>query len=108
MNEKENKSTESVHGGETKFKHMGSLTNPIFQTSTYAFESTSQLRDFMEGRLDREEEYGRYGNPTMDAAQRKLAELDHAQRALLFSSGMNAVCTTLFALLEQGMHIIIT
>jgi cystathionine gamma-synthase len=53
-------------------------------------------------------EYGRYGNPTQSAAERKLAELDGGERALLFASGMAAVTTTLMTLLSSGDHVIIS
>ncbi len=99
--------TQSVHGGEVKFKYANSITNPVVHASTYVFKDTEELCDYMEGKLVREE-YGRYGNPTLDVAQNKLAELDNGEQALLFPSGMNAVCTTLFALMKQGSHMIIT
>ena len=47
-------------------------------------------------------EYGRYGNPTVAAAERKLADLDGGEAALLFSSGMAAVTVTLLSLLSAG------
>jgi len=108
MGHKENNiRTQAVHGGEEKLKKWGSITNPTVQAATYVFKDTEELCDYMEGKLSREE-YGRYGNPTLDVAQNKLAELDHGEWALLFSSGMNAVCTTLLALLKQNSHMVIT
>jgi cystathionine gamma-synthase len=53
-------------------------------------------------------EYGRYGNPTLAAVERKLADLDGGQSALLFSSGMAAVTTTLLSLLAAGGHVVMT
>ncbi len=54
------------------------------------------------------EEYGRYGNPTIRAVEAKLAALEGAQDAMLVSSGMAAVTSTLMLLLNQGDHLILT
>jgi len=53
-------------------------------------------------------EYGRYGNPTLAAVERKLADLDGGEAALLFSSGMAAVTVTLLTWLSAGTHIVMT
>jgi cystathionine gamma-synthase len=71
------------------------------------FDDTSALRDYFEGRTEREE-YGRYGNPTVRAAERKLAALDGASEAALFASGMAAGTTTLLTLLKAGDHLVMT
>jgi cystathionine gamma-synthase len=82
------------------------------QTATYTFRSTQDVIDYMEATLHGEgterEEYGRYGNPTVNAVERKLAALDGGEDAVLFSSGMAAVTTTLLAILPAGAHIIMT
>jgi cystathionine gamma-synthase len=80
---------------------------PIYQTSTYVFRDTQELVDFKEGRLDKGE-YGRYGNPTVQAAERKLAELEHAADGLLWASGMCAITSMLLTILRSGQHMIIT
>src|SRR5215468_11227118 len=82
-------STRSVHGGEREFRETDSLTVPIYQTSTYTFASSEEVRAFQEGRLARDE-YGRYGNPTWRAVERKLADLEGGDDAVLFASGMCA------------------
>ena len=104
--------TRAVHGGEQRVKPGHTITTPVFQTSTYTFKDSRELVDYMEARLwgeevDREE-YGRYGNPTIAAAERKLADLDGAEAACLFSSGMAAVTSTLLTLLSAGSHVIMT
>lgn len=99
--------TSSVHGGENRDKYAHSITNPIVQASTYTFSDTHELCQYMEGNLAREE-YGRYGNPTLDVVESKLAHLDNAEMALIFPSGMNAITTILFTLLKNGSHMIIT
>lgn len=105
-------STEVVHAGEKRVKPHNALTTPISQTSTYTFRNTQDLVDYMEAKLwgdeTEREEYGRYGNPTIATAEAKLAALDSGEAACLFSSGMAAVTTTLFTLLSQGGHVILT
>jgi cystathionine gamma-synthase len=100
-------STLAVHGGEPRTKALSSLTTPIVQTSTYTFADTQELCDHFEGRIEREE-YGRYGNPTQRVAEEKLAALEGAEDGLLFSSGMAAITTTLFAILARGAHVVVT
>jgi len=100
-------STLAVHGGEPRSKFGNAIATPIAQTATYTFADTSELCDHFEGRIEREE-YGRYGNPTQKTAESKLAELEGAESGLLFSSGMAAVTTTLFAMLSKGAHVVVT
>lgn len=101
-------STQSVHGGEARKKAEDSITVPIIHASTYTFGDTQELVDFMEGKLERNEEYGRYGNPTQHTAEKKLAELEGGDASLLFSCGMAAITTSLLALIEKDTHIIFT
>ena len=100
-------STAAVHAGEPRSKPANALATPIVQTATFTFADTQELRDHFEHRIDREE-YGRYGNPTQRIAELKLAALDGAEDCLLFSSGMAAITTTLFAMLSRGAHIVVT
>jgi len=53
-------------------------------------------------------EYGRNGNPTVRAAERRIASLEGAPDCVLFNSGMAAITTSLLALLGAGKHLIIT
>ena len=61
-----------------------------------------------EGKVMREHEYGRYGNPTQQECERKLAAIEGAERAILFSTGMSAVILTLMAYMRRDGHIIFT
>jgi cystathionine gamma-synthase len=105
-------STRSVHGGTKRRKAFNSLNTPIVQTATYTFGDTQELIDFMErktwGDGDDREEYGRYGNPTVSAVERKLAALDAGEDAVLYASGMAAVTSILLSILPSGAHIIMT
>ncbi|MBX3187140.1 MAG: aminotransferase class I/II-fold pyridoxal phosphate-dependent enzyme [Labilithrix sp.] len=103
-------STHSSHPLSTAARHLSavdSLTTPIVCTATYTFASSDELRDHFEGRV-RRHEYGRYGNPTVRAAEERLAALDGAGDAALFGSGMAAITSALFALSKKGDHVVIT
>jgi len=100
-------STTAVHAGEIRYNEYGSITTPIVQTSTFIFKNIDEIKQLAQGVKDRFE-YGRYGHPTQMAAERKLAALENSEDAVLFSPGMSAITTTLFALLKSGDHIILT
>ena len=69
--------------------------------------ATSELHDHFQHRIEREE-YGRYGNPTQRVAEQKLAALEGAEDCLLFSSGMAAVTTAMYAVLSHNAHVVVT
>ncbi len=104
-------STQAVHAGEEKRKPYGALTMPIVQTSTYTFEDTAEILEFVRrkeaGESKGREEYGRYGNPTQSAVERKLAILEGGEKAVLFATGMSAITTTLLTLLSGSDHLIL-
>ena len=103
-------STQAVHAGEDKRKPYGALTTPIVQTSTYTFENTAEILDFMyrkaAGDQTVRDEYGRYSNPTQSAAEHKIASLEGGEKALLFASGMCAITTSMLTLLSSGDHLV--
>jgi cystathionine gamma-synthase len=99
-------STLSVHGGEDRTRPQHALTEPIVQTATYSFPDTRALTDYMEGKVTREE-YGRYGNPTVRAAEQKLAALEGTDESVAFGSGMAAMTTAILALTKAGSHVIL-
>lgn len=103
--------TRLVHAGEPRRKPAHAVTMPIAQSSTFVFDSTQDLIDYMEAKLWGDDtgrsEYTRIGNPTIAAVEAKLADLDSGAAACLFSSGMAAVTTTLMSLLDAGSHMII-
>ncbi|MDP2751973.1 MAG: aminotransferase class I/II-fold pyridoxal phosphate-dependent enzyme [Rhodocyclaceae bacterium] len=104
--------TLAIHGMGRTPKAYYSVSTPIVQTSNYYFDSTAEVLEFMkaksEGRVVREHEYGRYGNPTQQECERKLEAIEGAERAVLFSTGMSAVIITLLAYMRRNGHIIFT
>ena len=105
-------STLAIHGQARRRKAHNAVSTPIVQTSNFSFSSTSEVLEFMqaksEGRIIREQEYGRYGNPTQQETERKLAAIEGAERAILFSTGMSAVILTLMAYMKKDGHILFT
>jgi len=94
--------TEAVRGGTDLGKKNGPLATPVYQTST--FEVTDNEQQVRATPTDMF--YTRYGNPTNTVAEKAVAELEGADAALVFSSGMNAITTTIMALLKSGDHIV--
>ena len=95
-------STRLIHGGEGT---TASLTTPIYETSTFVFKSAEEIQRYNEGGSSLFL-YSRYENPTVVAAEEKLAEADGAEASLAFSSGMAASSTLLLAFLESGDEVV--
>lgn len=98
--------TVEVHAGEPRDTY-GSLIPPIYQTSTFYFDSTD---DAVEACGDYAESfaYSRIANPSLDYMEQKLAALEHGKGAVSYASGMGAVAGALFAALKCGDHVIFT
>lgn len=97
--------TDVVHFGYDSKDHFGSLATPIFQTSTFTFDSAEQG----ENRFSGNEEgyiYTRLGNPTTKALEERIAILEKGEAALAFSSGMAAISATIIALTKANDHIL--
>ncbi len=97
--------TIAVHCGEHRW--MGSITTPIAYASTFVFKDVAEMIAFGKDQIEHYE-YGRYGNPTREAAEQKLAALEGAERCILFDCGMSAICGTILAFCSHDQHLIIT
>src|SRR6266568_6228303 len=94
--------TESVRGAAHLDKRNAPMAQPIYQTSTFQVtDSDQQLRATSTDMF-----YTRYGNPTHTAVESRIAELEGTDAALLFASGMNAITTSILALVKNGDHIV--
>ncbi|MEC5424388.1 methionine gamma-lyase [Virgibacillus sp. C22-A2] len=97
--------TAVIHEGYDSKDMLGSLSAPLFQTSTYSFESAEQG----ERRFAGEEEgyiYSRLGNPTVTVLEERIAALENGERGLAFASGMAAVSAVLIALTKANDHVL--
>ena len=97
--------TKAVHAGEDHSRHYGALSVPVYPASVYAFA------DADEGAAIHNEEkqgyyYGRLGNPTQEALQNAVAELESAEAALAFASGMAAISAVVLTVAKTGDHIV--
>jgi cystathionine gamma-synthase len=99
--------TLAVRGGEPAAHGYSAVTTPIVCTATYSFASSREIHDLFQGRVERPE-YGRYGNPTVEVAERKIASLEGAEGGVLFPSGMNAITTLFLSMLRPGDHVVLT
>ncbi|MFB6285625.1 MAG: PLP-dependent aspartate aminotransferase family protein [Candidatus Bipolaricaulia bacterium] len=101
--------TDAVHAGEHVDPTTGSVDVPIYQTSTFAPGSSHETARVTEGIQSGERGaylYSRWGNPTVEALEDKLAALEDAEAAIATSSGMAAITTSLMTVLSQGDHIV--
>ena len=106
MENKKNKgfSTRQIHSGYKK-NEFGALSTPIYQTSTFIFDSAEQGGR----RFALEEEgyiYSRLGNPTNAVIEEKIADLENAEAAMSTSSGMGAISSVMWTHLKAGDHVV--
>ncbi len=97
--------TELIHAGEVDRIAAVPLTTPIYETTTFVFDTAAEVVAYNEGRSSKYL-YSRYTNPTVVSVEQKLAAIDHAEAALTFSSGMGATATILMAHVKAGDEVI--
>ena len=98
-------STLAVHGGEAHQKAQNSITDPVVMASTYTFNDTQAVIDYIEQKQARGE-YGRYGNPNESVVEKKLAKLEGGQDAIVYASGMAAIVGVVMAKLSAGDEVV--
>jgi cystathionine beta-lyase/cystathionine gamma-synthase len=101
----EHPETSVLHRGEGVRPDAAPLTTPIYATSTFLFANAAELEAYQQGKNDKYI-YSRYANPTVQAAEAKLAVLEGAEAALITSSGMAAIATALFGVLRAGDEVV--
>lgn len=92
--------TIGIHGRNDQSYH--SAIFPIYQTSTFGFEHNADIAGVISGETPDAYIYSRLGNPTVRNVEERLALLEGAEDALLFSSGMAAIMTTILAHVSAG------
>ena len=103
------KATQAIHAGERSIasgeKGGIPLLPPIYQNSTFRFTTAAECAEAF-----RDEEsgyvYTRWGNPTQEVLEKKLAVLEAGEAALATASGMGAVSIALLAALSEGGHVV--
>ncbi len=91
--------------GEERENYFNAVSPPIIQSSNFTFNTVTGLRQAMADEFDTNL-YSRGQNPTLSILRKKLAALDGADDALVFSSGIGAISVPLLALLKSGDHVV--
>jgi methionine-gamma-lyase len=97
--------TLAVHAGEDAEAHHGSVSVPIYNASVFAFsdaDEASAIHNYEKPGWF----YGRLGNPTQDALEAAMCELEQGESALAFASGMAAVSASILTIVKTGDHIV--
>src|SRR5580658_2491493 len=100
--------TRAIHAGEVARQGVGApVASAIVRSSTFVLSSSEELKLWAEGK-SKAFMYTRDGNPTLSAAEKKIAALEGAEDAVVTSSGMAAITSTLFTFLGNGDELIST
>jgi len=97
--------TKAIHAGNVKDAVYGSLSMPIYQTSTFEFENCAQGGNRFAGK-EKGYIYTRLGNPTTTVLEDKVAALEGADAAAATSSGIGAIAATFWTICRAGCHIV--
>lgn len=97
--------TKAIHAGFKPAEHHGAVSVPIYQSATFEFPSAEEGAARFAGR-SAGPIYTRLGNPTVQALEEAVAQLEEGRGAVATSTGMAAVTTVLLALLKQGDHVL--
>lgn len=98
--------TRAIHAGQEPDPAFGALATPIYQTSTFCFDSVEDGMDKFDGKKAGYV-YSRGGNPTRRALELKVAALEGGEDCVAAGSGMGAISSVVLTLLEAGDHIIV-
>ncbi len=98
--------TKAIHGKKL-FPYKGPVATPIYQTSTYRFDSSHDAVRYAQGDPS-VYVYSRYHNPTVEDVEEKIAAMYNAEASVLFSSGMAAISTAVLSVVKSGDEIIST
>ena len=97
--------TKIIHSGHEFHDEFGALATPIYQTSTFCFNSVEDGMDIFAGKKAGYA-YTRGGNPTIANLEKRIAVLENGEECILTSSGMGAISGVLLGLLKSGDHLL--
>ena len=103
--DKQAEATLCVHAGEDRHGRAGSLTTEIAQTSVFVLPDVGEMRRYAEGD-SKAFLYSRYGNPTVQVVEKKLARLEGAESCVATSSGMAAILATILSTCKAGDEVL--
>ncbi len=98
--------TQILHKGDTPAQYFNAVNPPVVHASLYGYDT---YQEFLDVYADMEHRpfYHRHFNPTVRALEQKIADLEQADLAIAFSSGMAAITAPLLTFLSQGDHLLI-
>lgn len=99
--------TLAIHGPGLSQNPHGSLATPIYQTSTFVFDSVAEGAARFSGEQPGYV-YGRLDNPTVHELEERMAALEQTEAAAAFGSGMGAISASLLTLLKSGDELVST
>ena len=105
MSKKKSVFTTVVHADHDVSANHGAFSVPIYNASVFAFENADEgakIHNFEKKGFF----YGRLGNPTQEVLEKVVCELEHAESALAFASGMAATSATILSIVKSGDHIV--
>lgn len=105
MQDNKHFNTQAIHYGYSPLDSQGALVPPVFQTSTFVFPTAQYGADCFAGRR-KGHFYSRISNPTLNLLEKRLAQLEGGEGAVVFSSGMGAITSTCWSLLQPGDELI--
>ena len=97
--------TTAVHAGEDREKHYGAVSVPIYSASLFAFQDADEgiaIHNYDKPGYF----YSRLGNPTQDALEKAVAELEGGEDSLAFASGMAAISAAILTFVKNGDHVV--
>lgn len=100
-----NMETAVIHKGYDSAVHHDSLAAPLYQTSTFSFETAEEGENRFAGEKAGNI-YSRLGNPTVRILEERMAEIEYGEGALAFGSGMAAVSAILIHTTKAGNHVL--
>ena len=104
MKKKKRKSTNFIKGGINRTKFL-ETSEPLFLTSGYVYESAEEAEESFKERKERFM-YSRFGNPTVEIFQKKLALIEGAESCWATSTGMSAILTIFMSYLKNGDRLV--
>ena len=97
--------TLQLHAGQTPDTDTGARAVPIYQTTSYCYQSAQAAADVFSGAADGYT-YTRIENPTVDVLEQRVCALEGGVACVAFASGMAAITAAVFALCDAGDHIV--
>ncbi len=97
--------TLAVHAGDDRSEHHGAFSIPVYNSSVFAFPDADEAA-LIHNELKPGYFYSRYGNPTTEALERSIAQLENGEACLALASGMAAVSAVIMTLVDSGDHIV--